>query len=136
MNREKKRTESSSTSFLVCLLLAIACWLLVTFSKDYRVTMDYKIRCYNLPEGKESVTVSDTVLSLTFQQKGLQYLSKPYSDKDKVVYISVTDLIKTKNKVSVYTFSNKDMREYLSHNVFGSTLVAVESPEVVTFYLR
>lgn len=134
---EKKHMLKKPTiSFLVCLLISTACWLIVTFSKDYKVTQEYQIQCYNLPEGKSSVTVSDTIISLTFQQKGLRYLMKPFSSKEKVIFISVADLIKTKNKVTVYSFSNRDMREYLSTHVFGSELVGVESPEVITFYLR
>lgn len=134
---EKKHTLKKPTfSFLVCLLISTFCWLMVTFSKDYKVTQDYRIQCYNLPEGKKSVTVSDSIISLTFNQKGLRYLMKPYASKDKVIYISVSDLIKTKNKVTVYSFSGRDMREYLSSNIFGSELVSVESPEVITFYLR
>ncbi len=131
-----KKLKLPSFAFLVCLMISITGWFLITFSKDYRVTMDYKIQCYNLPEGKTSVNVSDTVISLTFNQKGLQYLSNRHSEKNNIVYISVADLIKTKNKVSVYTFSNKDMQDFLSHNVFGPSLVAVEAPEVITFYLR
>lgn len=136
MSANRPKLKLPSFAFLVCLAIAAAGWVIVTFSKDYRVTMDYKIRCYNLPEGKKSVTVSDSIISLTFNQKGLRYLMKPFSDKEKVVYISVSDLIKPKNKVTVYTFSNRDMREYLIHNTFGSELVAVEAPEVITFYVR
>ncbi|MCR4858577.1 MAG: hypothetical protein K5890_10350 [Bacteroidales bacterium] len=136
MSANRPKLKLPSFAFLVCLAIAAAGWVIVTFSKDYRVTMDYKIRCYNLPESKKSVTVSDSVISLTFNQKGLRYLMKPFSDKEKVVYISVSDLIKPKNKVTVYTFSNRDMREYLIHNTFGSELVAVEAPEVITFYVR
>lgn len=132
----EKKKQKFSLSFLVCLLIAIAGWVLVTFSKDYRVTLDFKVQCYNLPDGKREVTVSDTIVSLTFNQKGLKYLMEPFSNKDRVVFISVADLIKPKNKVSVYTFSNKEFRDYLVHHCYGSELVAVEAPEVITFYLR
>ena len=110
--------------------------MLVTFSKDYKVTYDYKLVCDNLPEGRKSVTASDTILTLTFNQKGLRYLMKPYRDKEKVVTISVSDLIKPKNKVSVYSFTNKEMCDFLSTHNFGPELVSVSSPEVITFYLR
>lgn len=136
MSIEKPKIKLPPFAFLVCLAIAVAGWLVVTFSKDYRVTQDYKIQCYNLPEGKKSVTVSDSVITLTFNQKGLNYLMKPFSDKEKVVYISVSDLIKTKNKVTVYSFTNRDMRDFLSHHNFGSELVAVEAPEVITFYVH
>ncbi len=125
-----------SLAFIVCLLISAACWLLVTFSKDYKVTYDYKLVCDNLPEGRKSVTASDTILTLTFNQKGLRYLMKPYRDKEKVVTISVSDLIKPKNKVSVYSFTNKEMCDFLSTHNFGPELVSVSSPEVITFYLR
>lgn len=133
---EKPKLKLPSYAFLVCLAISVAGWLVVTFSKDYRVTQDYKIQCYNLPEGKKSVTVSDSVITLTFNQKGLNYLMKPFSDKNKVLYISVADLIKTKNKVTVYSFTNRDMRDFLSDHNFGSELVTVEAPEVITFYVH
>lgn len=131
--RERKRP---TLAFFVCLLLAIFCWFFLTFSKDYKATMNYHIQCVDLPEGKQSVTVSDTILSLTFNQKRLRYFMKPYSDKDKVVYVSINELIKPKNRVSVYTFTNREMRDFLTHHGFGPELVSVESPEVITFYLR
>ena len=123
-------------AFLVCLFLAILGWALVTFSKDYQVTYQFKLQCYNYPEGKKSVTASDSVLSMTFNQKGLKYLIAPFNKKDKVVYLSMKDLIQPKHKVSVYTFTNKEIRDFLSKTLFGSELVTVESPEVITFYVR
>ncbi|MBO4488263.1 MAG: hypothetical protein J5741_01220 [Bacteroidales bacterium] len=123
-------------AFLICLLLSIMAWLVVTFSRDYQVTQEYRLVSYNLPEGKNSVTFSDTVISLTFNQKGVNYLMKPYSNKDKVVYVSITDLVKSKKKVSVYTFTSKEMRDFLSQYNFGSELVAVEAPEVLTIYVK
>ena len=125
-----------SLAFFVCLLISIACWLMVTLSKEYKVSYNYRIVCENLPEGRNSVTASDTVITLTFSQKGLHYLMKPFSDKEKVLNVSVSDLIKPKNKVTVYTFTNKEMCDYLSSHNFGPELVAVSSPEVITFYLR
>ncbi len=131
-----QKLKLPSLAFLVCLIIATAAWFVVTFSKDYRVTYNFNVVCYNLPDGKKSVTVSDSVFALTFNQKGLKYLGAPFSKKDKDVYISVAELIKPKHKVSVYTFTNKEIRDFLVLHNYGSELVAVESPEVVTFYLR
>ncbi len=136
MNDKKLPLRLPSVAFLVCLLLAAMAWLVITFSRDYRVTQEYKIQCYNVPEGKKSVTFSDSTISLTFHQKGINYLMKPYSNKEKVVYISVSDLVKSKKKVSVYTFTNKEMRDFLSQYNFGPELVAVEAPEVLTIYVK
>lgn len=125
-----------SLAFMVCLLVSISYWVVVTFSKDYKMTYEYKVVCDNLPEGRKSVTVSDTVIELTFNQKGLRYLTKPFTKKDKEVTISVSDLIKPKNRVSVYTFTNREMCDFLVEHNFGPELVSVSSPEVITFYLR
>lgn len=132
----KEKLKLPSLAFLVCLIIAIAAWFVVTFSKDYRVTYNFKVVCYNLPEGKKSVTVSDSVFALTFNQKGLKYLSAPFNNKDREVYVSVAELIKPKQRVSVYTFTSKEIRDFLVQHHYGSELVAVESPEVVTFYLH
>ena len=137
MNSDKKLPiKLPPLAFLICLLLSIMAWLVVTFSRDYQVTQEYKLVAYNLPEGKKAVTFSDTVISLTFNQKGVNYLMKPYSNKEKLVYVSITDLIKSKKKVSVYTFTSKEMRDFLSQYNFGSEVVAVEAPEVLTIYVK
>ena len=135
-NKHRLPVKLPSLAFIVCLLISIACWLLVTLSKEYKMTYEYKLVCENLPEGRKTVTASDTVISLTFNQKGVRYLMKPYSQKEKVVVVSISDLIKPKNKVTVYTFTNKELCEFLATNNFGPELVAVSSPEVITFYLR
>lgn len=135
-NKNRIPVKLPSLAFVVCLLISIACWLLVTLSKDYKMTYEYKLVCENLPEGRSSVTTSDTVITLTFNQKGVLYLTKPFREKQKTVTISVSDLIKPKNKVTVYSFTNKELCDFLVENNFGPDLVAVSSPEVITFYLR
>ncbi len=135
-NQKNIPVKLPSLAFIVCLLISVACWVLVTLSKEYKVSYDYKLVCENLPEGRKSVTSSDTIITLTFNQKGLHYMVKPFSDKEKVLTLSIKDLIKPKNKVTVYTFTNKELCDYLSTHNFGPELVAVSSPEVITFYLR
>ena len=135
-NKSKIPMKLPSLAFIVCLLISIACWIVITLSKDYKMTYEYKLVCENLPEGRKSVTASDTVLQLTFNQKGLRYLTKPFTEKEKVVTVSVSELIKPKNKVTVYSFTNKEMCDFLAEHNFGPELVAVSSPEVLTFYLR
>lgn len=134
MGKEKRKL--STLAFLVCLFVAAFCWFFITFSKDYKTTLDFRIQCVNLPQDKHSVTVSDTILSLTFNQKRLNYFMKPFSQKDRVIYIPIDDLIKTKSRVSVYTFTNREMRDFLVQHGFGPELISVESPEVITFYLH
>jgi hypothetical protein len=135
-NKSRIPVKLPPLAFIVCLLLSIAIWFVVSLSKDYKMTYEYKLVCDNLPEGRKSVTASDTVLLLTFKQKGLRYLTKPFTEKEKVVTVSVSELIKPKNKVTVYSFTNKEMCDFLVEHNFGPELVTVSSPEVLTFYLR
>lgn len=132
----KEKQKRPAFAFTVCLLLAAFSWLFITFSKDYEATLDFRIHCVNLPEGKHSVTVSDSVLSLTFNQKRLSYYMKPYSRKGKTVDIDISELVKPKRRVSVYTFTAREMRDFLAQKKFGPGLKKVESPEVLTFYLK
>ena len=68
-NKSRIPVKLPSLAFIVCLLISIACWLLVTLSKDYKMTYEFKLVCDNLPEGRKSVTASDTVLTLTFKKE-------------------------------------------------------------------
>ncbi|MBO4654122.1 MAG: hypothetical protein J5644_01070 [Bacteroidales bacterium] len=122
-------------AFLVCLLLSAVAWFFINFSRDQVQTIEYRVTCSELPEGKKSCTLSDTTLLLTFSTRGLNYLTPRYAKENRVVDISVTELIKNKSKRSAYTFSNKELCNFLQDNGYEE-LQMVEKPEVITLYLR
>ena len=132
-NKSKIPVKLPSLAFIVCLLISIGLWFVITLSKDYKVTYEYKLVCDNMPEGRKTVTASDTVLLLTFNQKGLRYLTKTFTAKEKVVTVSISDLIKPKNKVSVYSFSNKEMCDFLSTHNFGPEWLPSPLPKSLPF---
>lgn len=97
--------------------------------------MVYRITCSDLPEGKKTCTLSDSTLLLTFNTKGLNYMTPRYAEENRVIDISVSELIKNKSKRSAYSFSNKELCDFLQEQDYPE-LVSVVKPEVITLYIR
>ncbi len=132
---KKRKLRLPSLSFLVCLILSALAWFVLNFSKDQVQTLEYKVVCSSLPEGKKSCTLSDTTLLLTFNTRGLNYLSPRYSKANRIIDLPVSELIKNKSQRSAYTFSNKELRDFLQEMGYDE-LQYVQKPEVVTLYIR
>lgn len=138
-NREqlRRRLKMPSITFIGCLFLSVLLWCIINFSKDYTVTLDYKLVCSELPADKSSVTMSDSTLSLTFNTRGLEYLKPCYSDHNRIINISIEEIIMNKPQRSAYTFSNKELHDFLIRTgAFEDELVEVTKPEILTLYLK
>jgi hypothetical protein len=131
----KNKIKLPPLAFLVCLLLSAIAWFFINFSRDQEHTLEYKLTCSSLPEGKKTCTLSDTTLLLTFCTKGLNYLTPSFYEENRVVDINVNELIKNKSKRSAYTFSNKELRDFIKENIYPD-LKSVDKPEVLTLYVR
>lgn len=131
----KNRIKLPPLAFLVCLILSAIAWFFINFSRDQEHTLEYKLICSELPEGKTSCTFSDTTIVLTFSTRGLDYLTPKYAKENRVVDIAVSELIKNKNKRSAYSFSNKELCNFLIDNGYPE-LKSVDKPEVITLYVK
>ena len=131
----KTRMKLPPLAFLVCLVLSAIAWFFINFSRDQEHTLEYKLTCSELPEGKKSCTLSDTTVVLTFSTRGLDYLTPKYAKENRIVDISVRELIKNKNKRSAYSFSNKELCNFLVDNGYPE-LKSVDKPEVITLYVK
>lgn len=131
----KNRMKLPPLAFLVCLILSAIAWFFMNFSIDQEHTLEYKVICSELPEGKKSCTFSDTTLLLTFNTRGLDYLTPEYAEENRIVNLSVKELVKNKNKRSAYSFSNKELCNFLVDNGYPE-LISVEKPEVLTLYVK
>ena len=131
----KNRMKLPPLAFLVCLILSAIAWFFINFSRDQEHTLEYKLTCSELPEGKTSCTLSDTTLVLTFCTRGLDYLTPKYAKENRTVDISVHEIIKNKNKRSAYSFSNKELCNFLKDNDYPE-LKSVDKPEVLTLYVK
>lgn len=141
MQKEKQQQKNTNKiklpplAFLVCLILSSIAWFFYNFSKDQEQTMTYRLVCSDLPEGNKVCTLSDTTLLLTFNTKGLNYLTPKFAEENRIVNISVKELIRYKPKRSAYTFSDKELRDFLQEQGY-SDLKSVDKPEVITLYIR
>lgn len=132
---EKNRIKLPSLAFLICVVLSGLAWCFINFSRDQVQTLEYKVVCSSLPEGKKTCTLSDSTLLLTFCTKGLNYLTPSYAKENRVINLPISELIKNKPKRSAYTFSNKELCGFLNECGY-SELQSVQKPEVITVYIR
>jgi len=124
-------------TFLICLLIAFATWAIINFSKEYTVTKSYRVVCEDLPSNKQSVSLSDSVLLMSFRAKGVNFLSPKYRDKNRILYISVNQITKDRTKRNAYTFNRKALGDYIkTMPSFEKEFIGVESPESLTIYLK
>ncbi|MDR1112878.1 MAG: hypothetical protein LBL18_03870 [Bacteroidales bacterium] len=78
---KQNQAKRPSVAFLVCLLIAGLGWCIINFSNQYRVTLSYRVNCFDFPKGKDLAGMSDSIFMLTFNTRGLNYLSGKFSDK-------------------------------------------------------
>ena len=131
----KNRMKLPPLAFLVCIILSAIAWFFINFSRDQEHTLEYRLTCSELPEGKTSCTLSDSTVVLTFCTRGLDYLTMKYAKENRIVDISVNELTKNKNKRSAYSISNKELCNFLIDNGYPE-LKSVDKPEVITLYVK
>ncbi len=137
--REDKKIKPRITSgtFLICLTIAFLGWIIVTFSKEYVQTLECKVTYSALPKGIKSITSSDTIAYITFKSKGFNYLKYSFTDKYKTLDLSIKELTQKKGKRNVYSFSKKELSEYIRESaIYGSTFVEIQKPESLTIYMK
>ncbi len=125
-------------AFVVCLACSALLWLFVTLSREYTVTYDYKVQCKDLPSGKTKANVSsDATVRLTFTARGFAFLSPSYRDKNRVLDLSVKQLVRHKgDNLNSYQFTQSELTEYLREsNDWGEEFEGVESPHTLAIYL-
>jgi hypothetical protein len=135
---KQRRAKLPSGALLVCLLIAGLAWCIINFSNQYRVTLTYKVSCFDLPKGKQLAGMSDSIFMLTFNTRGLNYLSSKFSDKNRVLPISIKELINTKGRNrNSYTFTPKELNNYLiDNNLIDPDFVGIENINSWTVELK
>jgi hypothetical protein len=127
----------TSGTFLICLTIACLGWIIVTFSKEYVQTLACKVTYSNLPKGIDSVSSSDSIVYITFKSKGFNYLKNSFTDKYTTLDLSVKELTRKKGKRNVYSFSKKELSDYIKVSaMYGTTFVEIEKPESLTIYMK
>ena len=140
MDTDKKsdyKAKLPTLAFLICLMIAFVGWTIIKFSEEYTVPMSYHVVCEDLPSNKKTVTLSDSVLLLNFHAKGVHFLHPKYSERNRIITLSVSQLTKNSTKRNVYTFNKKILGDYIKTlPAFESSFVEIEMPESLTIYLK
>ena len=138
VKEEKKRTPKIiSGAFLMCLIIAILGWFIVTFSKEYVQTLGCSVSFSHLPKGVKTVNSSDSIIYITFKTKGFNYLKHSFTDKYSYLDLSVKELTRKKGRRNVYSFSKKELSDQIRQSgYFGSAFVEIEKPETLTIYMK
>lgn len=133
----KYKLKLPPVTFLLCLVIAGIGWAIVNFSKEYHVTLNYRIVCNDLPENIDTVMLSDSIVKLTFNTKGLNYLNPKYSEQNCQLFISVKSILKNNSKKRQITLRKKNLNDYIRKEaLFGNDFVEVEYPEELILYLK
>jgi len=138
LKNKRSKLKWPSVAFLVCLLISALGWSIINFSNQYRITLHYRINCYDIPKGKTVTSMSDSLLALTFNTRGLNYLSKKFSDENRILPISFNKLTvnKGRNRNS-YTFTAKELNNYITdNNLLDPDFVGVENITSWTIELK
>ena len=132
------RLKQPTMVFLVCLLIAGLGWCISNFSNQYRVTLTYRISCQDLPKDKTVAGMSDSLFSLTFNSRGLNYLSSKFSDANRVLPISIKKLAANKGRNrNSYTFTAKELNSYITeNNLIDPDFVGIENINSWTVELK
>ncbi len=136
-DEKKKYSKLTSGTFLICLGIAVMGWFIITFSKEYVQTVGCTIQFTQLPKGIKQINSSDSIVTITFKTKGFNYLKHSFTDKYTFLELSVKELTKKKGKRNVYSFSKKELSDYIRDTgYFGSAFLEIEKPESLTIYMK
>jgi hypothetical protein len=138
LKNKQSRLKRPAVLFLGCLLIAGMGWCVINFSNQYRVTLTYRVDCYDLPKGKAMVGMSDSLIALTFNTRGLNYLSSKFSEANRILPISLKKLAANKGKNrNIYTFTAKELNNYIiDNNLIHPDFVGIEDINSWTVELK
>lgn len=127
-----------SSAFFICLGIGILAWFFVTYSKEYDVSLDYRLTCVNLPEKANDALLSDSIITINFKAKGYSFLNPRFKKKNRIIELSVNQLLKHKgHNLNSYQITKSELKEYIRENSEISPYLAdIERPELITIYIK
>lgn len=137
MNKQSPKTILTSTTFLICFIIAVLGWFVITFSREYVQTLPCEVVLYDIPENVKTISTSDSVVLITFKAKGFNYLKNSFTDKYTTLNLSITNLSAKKEKKNVYAFSKRELSSYIKeYSLYGNSFVEIEKPESLSIYIK
>ncbi|MDR0603659.1 MAG: hypothetical protein LBG80_05070 [Bacteroidales bacterium] len=122
----KKRKIKQYRLILICLVLSILSWFAVKISKNYTQTYLFNIEFINLPTDMFLTSLSDTVIAVTMDAKGIYLLEYEFSKKNiSIDYTRILPAVtQPHNKI---TIKKKQLDSYLINQLdFPENSMVVE----------
>lgn len=91
-----KRKEKTII-FLICLLIAVATWLLIKLSKNYYTVGEFAVEYINLPDDWAFSSRPDSVLYLNMKTAGYRIIHEELFHQQRKIYIDISGLKPRKN---------------------------------------
>jgi hypothetical protein len=108
----RKRKIKQYRLIFICLVLSILSWFAVKISKNYTQTYQFNVEFVNLPKDKFLTSLSDTVIAVTMEAKGI-YLLK-YEFGKKMISINYAHIVTVGNQYrNKITIKKKQLDSYL-----------------------
>ena len=91
------RANNRLTAFLVCLLIAIICWIFTSLSKSYTGRFTFSIQYYNLPFQKNITNDLPEIVTVELEARGFNLIAYSFRQRIEPVRVDVASLITPAN---------------------------------------
>jgi YbbR domain-containing protein len=93
-------------TFLICLLISVFFWSLMTLAKEYTITVRFPVNYVNLPTDKVISNDLPETVDIEIKAKGFNLLAYKFSQRHETVDIDINDARPLNNKNVYYLLSN------------------------------
>lgn len=120
---------------LTCFILAFLAWFIVKMSNTYTTTYKLQIIITNLPQDKTVESLSDSVLKVTFEDKGLSLLPIELTAKKLIIdYKEITSSYQ--KKYNNICLQEKQLIKYIkNHSALSENIKSIQ-PEKICLQLK
>jgi len=135
-NEKKRKSLKLNRKFVVfvlCLLIAVFFWFLMTLSKEYSVTFTFPVTYSNLPKDKVLSDQLPKSIDIEVRAKGFNILIYKLKSSQKQLFIDVRSAKPTAQKNNFYILTNSEIEKI--KNQFSASIGLVKiKPD--TIYLN
>jgi YbbR domain-containing protein len=93
-------------TFLICLLISVFFWSLMTLAKEYSITVRFPVNYVNLPADKVVSNDLPETVDIEIKAKGFNLLAYKFRQRHDIIDIDVNDAKPLSNKNVYYLLSN------------------------------
>jgi YbbR domain-containing protein len=93
-------------TFLICLLISVFFWSLMTLAKEYSITVRFPVDYVNLPTDKVISNNLPEAVDIEIRAKGFNLLAYKFSQRHETIAIDINDAKPLGNKNVYYLLSN------------------------------